>query len=153
MSNALPHPSSTPEPDPSGGRKPLGSPGAARRETLERGAAETARARRHGRSVSVVVLRLHTARGPVPDTAAMTIEAMMRTGTDLLCGPEADRFYLVLPETALGGAMHMAARVQHRLLSTGVRSRVGFAALESDDRRFADALARAESMADKPAGR
>ena len=109
---------------------------------LEAGARETARSRRYGRPLGVVVVRV------LPreiGLAGEVLRASLRDGADLSLR-RADGYAVLAPETATSGLMHLAARLQEALLSFRVRAKVGFAVLEAHDGAFRDVLARADAM-------
>ena len=139
-----PHPLSfAAEPNPS-----APSAGASRRELLETGGAELARAKRYGRPLSVIALKLRDAGEREDAIARDVIETMLRAGADRTVHVEPGRYVAVLPETALAGAIHLAARLQHRLLEHGLRARAGFAAMHETDERFTTLFGRAQAMAE-----
>ena len=113
---------------------------------LELGGAELARARRYGRELGLVTVAL--ADGAADRALGFeVVEAVLRTGPDRAIEIEDGLVAALLPETPLSGAIHVAERMQRRLREAGLAARVGFAALDRQDARFVDMLARATAMA------
>ena len=113
---------------------------------LERGGAEMLRARRYGRDLGLVSVALKAASPRANALAAEVFMAVVRTGVDDVVPLHDGTLAALLPETALAGTIHLAARVQQKMVMCGLDARVGFAALDPDDNRFLDMLARAERM-------
>ena len=135
---------------------------AARRDLLERGAAEVARARRYERPLALISV---TGRAEGVDNAVVeaalrdVLEGATRVGADIVVRTGPSALVCLLPETNLSGAMHLGARIQRTLrdlrlagATGGVAARIGFSALTKTDRTFAAVLARAQAMlSDRPA--
>ena len=125
------------------------SPVPVRHELLELGGGEVAKARRYGRQLGLVMLRLREPSDGADAVATEVLHGAVRIGADHVVRLEPGRFVALLPETALSGTMHLAARLQHRLAAQGLRSRIGFAALDDADERFPAVLARAHAMVEE----
>ena len=121
-----------------------------RHALMELGGAETLRARRYGRPLSLLMLELRVRDARSGAKAEPVLEALLRAGADRPLQLEPGRFVLLLPETTLSGAMHLGARLQRALAQARLPARVGFASLERDDTRFPDMLARAQTMLEMP---
>ena len=116
---------------------------------LERGAAETRRARRYGHALALLAIRWGggwTRAGAAASIEA--VEAVMRAGVDTVWRLDEREHACILPETDDAGARRLAGRIgaqAERLPGPGVDVKVGVATLCADDRTFAQLLARAWS--------
>lgn len=137
-------------------------PHTARRDLLERGAAEMLRARRYGRPFALICLAGATDDEGLDEAMRDVLEGATRAGADIVVRTGPCAFVCLLPETNLSGAMHLAARIQRTLQAMplangsqtsdpvtggrGVAARAGFAALAATDGSFATMLRRAQAM-------
>ncbi|MBI4799223.1 MAG: GGDEF domain-containing protein [Desulfarculus sp.] len=134
-----------------------------RRSLLERGAAEMARARRHGHPLAALLLDLDhlkqindTQGHQAGDRALRALVATCQDGlrqSDILGRLGGDEFVLLLPETDLEGARSMAKRLCQKVahlspaevgITQGLSLSVGISLLEPVDQTLDELLHRAD---------